>query len=282
MKLLLYVVATMAGLLFGGISVSLVQLISSVLYAAPPEVDLNQPEQLASWVKTLPVAAFMIVLASWAVGPWIGTFSARLLSPNRAAIPAIIVWLLFGAATVSMLIMIPHPGWMWPAGLLAWFLFGLMGMALSAPRQSQITIVRTILAPVKTVFQTISRPERFSQAIPDIIQTEILSSQQYGVGTRFRETRTMNGRTAVAEMEVAEQVEDQLIRLDAEMGGTLWSTRFTLRPQGPSVDLEMQMTAQAKNMLSRLITPMLMSMVTKAMVADMDHVKAYCEKTGTS
>jgi hypothetical protein len=282
MKVLHYMAATLVGLLLGVAIVSLVQLLSSLLYPAPSDVDLQQPDQMAAWVKTLPTPAFLIVLASWAVGPLVGTYVARRISPARAAAPALVVWMFFGAATVSMLIMIPHPWWMWPAGLSAFFLFGLLGLALSAPRQSEVTILRTIRAPVGNVFQTISRPEKFSEAIPDILNIEIVSPQKYGVGTRFRETRMMNGKQAVAEMEVAEQIEDQLLRLVSEMGGSTWDSRFTLRPQGPSVELELLMTARANNLFSRLLNPMLMGMVKKAVGSDMDHVKAHCETSDKS
>ncbi len=282
MNIVRRIAAVVVGLLVGGIGVSLVQLISTWLYPMPPDVDMNNTEQLGAWIKTLPTPAFLIVLISWAVGPLLGTFVARVISPSRSALPATIVWLLFAAATLMMLFTIPHPWWMWPGGILVWFLFGMLGLALSAPNQSQVKIVRSINAPIGKVFQTIARPEKFSEAIPEITKIEILSPQKYGVGAKFRETRNMNGRSATADFVVAEQIEDQMIRLVAEMAGSVWDTRFTVTTQGPAVQLEMLMLAQPKNLVSRLVTPMMLGMMEKGIGGDMDRVKDYCEKATKS
>lgn len=282
MNIVLRIAAVLVGLIVGAIGVSLVQLVSTWLYPVPATVDMNNADQLAAWIKTLPTPAFLIVLISWAVGPFLGTWVARLISPHRAALPAVIVWLLFAAATLMMLFTLPHPWWMWPGGILVWLLFGLLGLALSAPQQSEVKIIRTIRAPIATVFQTIARPEKFSEAIPEITKIEILTPQKYGVGAKFRETRNMNGKSATADFVVAEQIENQMIRLVAEMAGSVWDTRFTVSPQGSAVELEMRMLAQPKNLLSKLVTPMMLGMMEKGIGGDMDRVKEYCENAKPS
>lgn len=281
MKILKNIGAAVLGMAAGAICVSLVQMISNTLYPPPADLDFDDREKLTEWIMTLPTSAYLFVLVSWAAGATVGPFVARITSPGRAALPAVIVWLLFGVATFVTLSSIPHPWWMWPAGVGIWLMFGFLGMAFSAPTILQVAVSRTIQSPLPKVFETIARPDRFCEAIPDIIQIEIISDQKYGVGTRFRETRNMNGKTAVAEMTVSEQVENQLVRLVAEMGGADWDTCFRLSPLGKDVQLDMIMIARPKTLFAKFLTPLIMGMVGKAVGSDMDQVKIHCEKLST-
>jgi len=52
--------------------------------------------------------------------------------------------------------------------------------------------------------------DNFRKAVPGITSVEFLSETRSGVGTRFRETRVMNGREATVELEVTEFVENDL------------------------------------------------------------------------
>ncbi len=83
---------------------------------------------------------------------------------------------------------------------------------------SRMTIKRTIHAPVDLVFRTVSDINNFSKAIPHIVSAEILSDTKSGVGTRFRETRLMNGKEATTELEVTEFVDNDRVRIVAELG----------------------------------------------------------------
>lgn len=270
--------AAIAGIFAGGISVALLESVSHTLYPVPSNIDINNHEQLSAWVMGLPLAAFLIVLLSWSVGAYVGPFLSRLISPGRAIGPAVVVWLLFGIAVLANLVSIPHPWWMWPSGIGVWIVCGLLGLALSAPKSTEIFIVRNIDSPMGKVFQTIANPNQFAAAIPDIVRIEIISDTKTGVGTRFRETRKMNGKEAVAEMEITEFVENQRVRLAADMAGTDWDSRFELAQQETNVRLELHLLAKSRTLLSRLATPLMMNMISKAIEGDMDHVKAHCER----
>ena len=104
---------------------------------------------------------------------------------------------------------------------------------------------REIEAPLEFVFATISDPRSFAKAVPDIVDVEFLTERQRGEGTRFRETRMMHGREATVELEVAELVENDHIRIVAKEGGSVWDSTFTLQPteQGAELTLEMHVRA---------------------------------------
>ncbi len=95
-----------------------------------------------------------------------------------------------------------------------------------------IRTTRTINAPLEKVFSTLADIRQFSQAIPHITDVQILSAQQQGLGTRFRETRIMKGKEFQTELVVTEYVENERIRLVANAHGTIWDSTFTVQPAG--------------------------------------------------
>jgi len=139
-------------------------------------------------------------------------------------------------------------------------------------------VTRTISAPVDFVFDTVSDINNFSKAIPHIVKAEILSDVKSGAGTRFRETRLMKGKEATTELEVTEYVENDRVRIVADTHGTVWDTVFTVAPVGGQTKLTMTMDAKAHKLLPKLVNPLVMRMIRKALESDMDSVKAYCEK----
>ena len=137
---------------------------------------------------------------------------------------------------------------------------------------------RTINAPVDRVFETVSDINNFSKAVPGIVKVEVLSDVQVGVGTRFRETRLMNGKEATTELEVTEFVENEYIRIVSDTHGTIWDSVFTVKPSGEQTELLLVMDAKPYKVAAKLTTPLIKGPLKKALEQDMDAVKAYCEK----
>jgi len=143
---------------------------------------------------------------------------------------------------------------------------------------SRITVSRTIDASVERVFETVSNIEGFARAVPDIVKVEFLSEERRGVGTRFRETRVMKGREAATELVVTEYEPNRRVRLVSDTHGTVWDSVFTVTAQERGSLLELTMEARPYRLLTRLTTPLIKGMMKKALSADMDAVKAYCER----
>lgn len=140
-----------------------------------------------------------------------------------------------------------------------------------------VQISRTIAAPLDLVFQTVSDVRNFRDAVPHIKHVEFLSDQQFGTGTRFRETRLMNGREHTVELEVAEYIDNQRVRMISDAGGTIWDTVFTVAQVSDNVTLEMTMDIKPHTLVARVMTPLIRRMVVKGVETDMDAVKAFCE-----
>ena len=143
---------------------------------------------------------------------------------------------------------------------------------------SRISVTRNIQAPKAEVFETVSKIENFSKAVPDIVEVEFLSEARSGVGARFRETRLMGKRKASTVLEVTEYEENERIRLASDAGGTIWDSVFTVREEGDQTALELTMEARPYKLLAKLMMPLMKGILNKALAADMDAVKAYCEK----
>lgn len=140
-----------------------------------------------------------------------------------------------------------------------------------------IQVTREIEAPLEFVFQTVSDVRNFRKAVPHITKIEFVTDQQVGVGTRFRETRVMNGSEQTVELEVAEFAKNDRVRMISDAGGTVWDTLFTISQQSDYVMLEMRMDIKPHTWFARLTTFLIRGMVAKAVEADLDSVKSYCE-----
>ncbi len=143
-------------------------------------------------------------------------------------------------------------------------------------------VSRTIDAVPEMVFSTVSDISNYSEAVPHLVRVEFLTDQRIGVGARFRETRVMRDREATTEIEVTEFVANERVRMVSDEGGTIWDTVFTVTPlgDGGGARLDMVMEARPYRILSRLMAPLIKGVVAKAIAADMDAVKAYCEGGG--
>ncbi|MCP9292442.1 SRPBCC family protein [Gracilimonas sediminicola] len=142
---------------------------------------------------------------------------------------------------------------------------------------STITVTKRIHAPKELVFKTVSDIKNFSNAVPDITNVEFLTEQEYGVGTKFRETRDMNGRKASTELEVTELVENAHIRIVSDTMGTVWDSLFTVEKKEDGTELTLIMDAKAYKLMSKIINPFMKGMMKKALEKDMVAVKNYCE-----
>ena len=281
MKTLDRIGAVIGGLLAGGLAVVVIKGISSFIYRRPADLDMTDQEAMASWISTLPVGAFLFILAAWACGCFLAAFVARRLTPQRSAIPGLIAWILLTLATIANLLMISHPMWVNITGVLVCLIFGLLGLIAAAPRSYAVCCNRTIKAPIGKVFKTLATIDEFSQAVPGIKNVKFLSERRYGVGTRFRETRLMNGKETATELEVTELVENEHVRIVSDAGGTLWDSVFRVKQNGDAVEMNMQMDAIPHNFIAKIMTPMILGMVSKFVQQDMDSVKAFCERTET-
>jgi hypothetical protein len=136
----------------------------------------------------------------------------------------------------------------------------------------QVTVRQPCSAPVETVWQVATDLAHASSAIEGIRSTQLLTDGPFGVGTRWRETRTMFGREATEEMEITAVDPGRSYTALAESSGMRYTTTWELVPAGDGTEIVMRFSGEPINRLSRLMSPLtglMASSVEKAMRTDM-------------
>lgn len=141
-----------------------------------------------------------------------------------------------------------------------------------------ITVSRMINAPVETVFKAVSDIENLPDTAPGILKTEFLSDIKSGVGTRFMETRLIEGKESETILEVTEFAENDHIRLVSDSHGTIWDSIFTVRPSGDQTELILKMDAKGHKLMTKVMNPLFKNMFKKGLEKHLDAIKTYCEK----
>jgi len=107
----------LAGVVVAVLVVVLVDTLVGSLYPLPPGTDMNDQVSMRAAVAAMPTAAFILMLAGWVVAAGAGAYLAARLATRSAAMHGLIVSGFVLIATVANLAAIPHPVWLWPAGI---------------------------------------------------------------------------------------------------------------------------------------------------------------------
>ena len=93
----------------------------------------------------------------------------------------------------------------------------------------------------------------------------------------------MNGRENTMEFDVTESIPNERVRIVNETHGTVWDSVFRVAPSNGHAVLTMRMETRSRRLHQKLLMPLIMLVIRKAVEKDMDAVQAYCEKvSGTT
>jgi hypothetical protein len=92
-----------------------IEIVGHTVYPLPAAIDLGDPAQVERLMATMPAGAFAFVLVGWFAGALAGAWVADAIAKRGLA--GWIVALLVIAGGVATMIVIPHPLWMWAAGI---------------------------------------------------------------------------------------------------------------------------------------------------------------------
>ena len=105
------IMAGIAGVVIAMISVWLVQKIGHAVSPPPVGLDVNDLEAMRIYVESLPVGAFLFVIASYFIGTAVGTCAACAIGTMLPRVFAMLVSCVMLVATAMNVAMIPHPVW---------------------------------------------------------------------------------------------------------------------------------------------------------------------------
>lgn len=132
--------AVILGALAGMLTIMLVESVSDMLF--PAGVDLNQPDARALYMDSVPLAAKLLVLIGWAGGSYLGARIATRMAHSKTLRPGLSVGAVMLLAGVANMAMLPHPLWMWAAGIAAFALPAYYVTRQLTPRLPKPTMLR--------------------------------------------------------------------------------------------------------------------------------------------
>lgn len=111
------ILALVAGAVAAGLVIAGVEAIGTWMNPPPPGLDMNDRAAMSAFIATLPVSAFLVVLAAWGLGVVAGGCLAGRLAPRAPVLHASAITVLVAIGALANMLMIPHPAWFWVSAL---------------------------------------------------------------------------------------------------------------------------------------------------------------------
>jgi hypothetical protein len=110
--------AVIAGILSGGIIISLVESLGKFVHPVPENFDFNNKKALAEFVSNAPPMAFAIIILAWACGAFVAGLVSEAIGKGPGAVLSVVAGSILMLGGLINLIMLPgHPVWFWVIGL---------------------------------------------------------------------------------------------------------------------------------------------------------------------
>ena len=145
------------------------------------------------------------------------------------------------------------------------------------------SLTQHIHASPEKVWSVISDIPGSAATLSGIDSIQMLSEGPYGEGTRWKETRTMMGRSETVEMWVAQTDPPRSTTVKALQGGADYTSRFSLADRDDGTDLTLTFGADVvkPTALSKIAMALFgkigMSMTRKALAKDLAEIAAKAE-----
>lgn len=111
----------------------------------------------------------------------------------------------------------------------------------------KISLTQHVNAPANKVWAVISDIPGSAATLSGVNAIQMLSDGPYGEGTRWKETRTMMGRSETVEMWVSQADPPRSTTVKALQGGADYTSRMTLADRDGGTDLTMTFGAELQN-----------------------------------
>ena len=146
-----------------------------------------------------------------------------------------------------------------------------------------VEVRRHVAAPVQRVWDVATDLAGAPQVIREIDTVDVLTPGPFGVGTRWRETRTMMGRSATEEMTVTAVEPQRSYTVEATSSGAHYVSTFAFAPSadgGTDVTTTFggRPTSTVARILGAVTAPLGRRAVTKALEQDLRDIAEASER----
>lgn len=145
------------------------------------------------------------------------------------------------------------------------------------------TLTQHIHATPEKVWSVITDIPGSPATLSGVESVQLLTDGPYGEGTRWKETRTMMGRSETVEMWVDKAEPARGTTVKAVQGGADYTTRFSLAPREGGTDLTLTFGAEvikpsaASRIMMALFGKVGMAITRKALAKDLSEIAAKAE-----
>ena len=146
-----------------------------------------------------------------------------------------------------------------------------------------VEVRRHVAAPAQRVWDVATDLAGAPRVVRAIDAVEVLTPGPFGVGTRWRETRTMMGRSATEEMTVTAVDPQRSYRVEAASRGAHYVSTFAFTPSADGgTDVTTTFGGRPTSTLARVLgavtAPLARRAVTKALAQDLDDIAVAAER----
>lgn len=147
----------------------------------------------------------------------------------------------------------------------------------------KISLTQHVNAPADKVWAVIADIPGSAATLSGIDAVQLLSDGPYGEGTRWKETRTMMGKSETVEMWVSQADPPRSTTVKALQGGADYTSRFTLADRDGGTDLTLTFGAELQNpsrmtkLAMALFGKLGMRFTRKALAKDLAEIAAKAE-----
>ena len=103
--------AGVAGVASAFLVIAAIELVAHAVYAPSVMPDVSTPEAMAAYVGSMPLGAFLFVLAAYVAGTVVGGFVGIAIARRHAMRFACLAGGLILLASIANFVAIPHPTW---------------------------------------------------------------------------------------------------------------------------------------------------------------------------
>lgn len=147
---------------------------------------------------------------------------------------------------------------------------------------TEVVVTRQVAAPVERVWALLTDLAHAPAVLSGVDRVEVLTPGPFGVGTVWRETRTMAGRSETQEMRVTAVDPGRSYTAEAESHGARYVSVSTVSPAGDGTDVELRFDGQPVTAVARVLGavtgPLARRAVLRALRGDLDDVAAAAER----